>query len=171
MTISRPTPGDYADYFQKYLDAAGGPNALDVLGRQDATIAALAACPAGTAAFRYADGKWSVREVIGHMADTERIFAYRLLRVARGDATPLAGFDENAYQSHSGFDSRTLASLIAELAAVRNASMTLVRSLDDAALDRSGTASDQRVTARSLVWLIAGHFAHHAAILKDRYGV
>ena len=172
MTIAQPKPGDYAPYYQKYLDAASTvDDALDLLGQQSDVLAFMRTWPEDRAGHRYAEGKWTVTQVIGHMSDTERVFAYRLLRIARGDATPLAGFDENAFQLEAGFEGRTVASVVAELRAVRQASLTLIRSLDAAALDRAGTASDQRVTARALAWLIAGHFAHHTAILKERYGL
>ncbi len=172
MTITQPKPGDYAPYYQKYLDAASTvDNALDLLAQQSDVLAFMATWPEDQAGHRYADGKWTVTQVIGHMSDTERVFAYRLLRIARGDATPLASFDENAFQLEAGFEGRTVASVVAELRAVRQASLTLIRSLDAAALDRAGTASDKRVTARALAWLIAGHFAHHTAILKERYGL
>jgi uncharacterized damage-inducible protein DinB len=172
MTIGKPVPGDYAPYYQKYLDASASvENALDLLHRQNDNLIAMASWPEAKAGHRYAEGKWTVGQVLGHMADTERIFAYRLLRIARGDTTPLPGFDENAYQGPAGYDRRPLASIVAELSAVRAASLALVTSLDATALDRAGTASDQRVTARALVWLIAGHFAHHAGILRERYGI
>lgn len=173
MTISTPQPGDYAPPFQTYVDAAAavGDDALAVLDGQEALLAAMASWPEAKAGHRYAEGKWTVREVIGHLADAERIFAYRLLRIARGDATPLAAFDENAYQQTAGFDARSLADVVAELRAVRAASFALVRSLDAAALDREGTASNKRTTARALVWITAGHVQHHAVILRDRYGM
>ena len=172
MTITKPAAGDYAPFYQKYVDAASSTdNALDLLAQQGDVMAYMTTWPEDQAGHRYAEGKWTVTEVIGHMADTERIFAYRLLRIARGDATPLPGFDQDDYQATAGFGGRTVASVVAELRAVRHASMALIRSLDAAALDRAGTASDQRVTARALVWLIAGHFAHHTAILKERYGL
>lgn len=172
MTIAKPQPGDYAPFYQKYLDAASPvENALDLLKEQGDVLAFMATWSEDKVGHRYAEGKWTVGQVIGHMADTERVFSYRLLRIARGDTTPLAGFDENAYQLVSGFETRTVASLVAELRAVRQATLALIRSLDQAALDRAGTASEKPVTARALVWLIAGHFAHHTAILKERYGI
>lgn len=172
MTIGRPQPGDYAPFYQPYLDASADVvDARDLLARQEATLAAMAGWPDAKAGHRYAEGKWSVREVVGHMADTERVFAYRLLRVARNDQTPLAGFDENAWQLASGFEARPLASVVAELRAVRQASLALIHSLDAAALEREALANGKRVTARALAWLIAGHFQHHAGILRDRYGM
>ena len=172
MTIGRPQPGDYAPFYQPYLDATAPiDDAHELLAKQSDVLAYMTTWPAEKAAHRYADGKWSVTQVVGHMADTERVFAYRLLRIARADTTPLSGFDENAWQLAAGFESRTLASVVAELKAVRFGSLALIRSLDEAALDREALANGQRVTARALVWLVAGHFAHHAGILRDRYGV
>jgi hypothetical protein len=172
MTIASPTPGDYAAPFQRYLDdVARFSDALDAYEAQETALVAMAGWDEARAGHRYAAGKWSVREVVGHMADFERIGAYRLLRIARGDATPLAGFDENAYQQHARFEARTLASVVDELRAVRDATLPLVRWLDAAALDRIGTANDHRTSARALVWVIAGHFQHHADILRDRYGM
>ena len=132
----------------------------------------MATWPEAKAGHRYADGKWTVGQVVGHMADTERVFAYRLLRIARADATPLAGFDENAWQTAGRL--RGAAAGQPGGRARRPCGRRRSRSsasLDDAALDRAGSANDQRVTARALVWLIGGHFAHHAGILRDRYGV
>lgn len=172
MSIGRPQPGDYAPFYQPYLDAsADAADARDLLARQEATLATMAQWSEAKAGHRYADGKWTVTQVVGHMADTERVFAYRLLRVARNDQTPLAGFDENAWQLASGFEARSLASAVGEMAAVRQSTLALVHSLDAAALDREALANGQRVTARALVWLIAGHFQHHAGILRDRYGM
>ncbi len=172
MTITRPEPGDYAPFYQPYLDATQPlTDAREVLAPQSDVLAYMATWPEATASHRYAEGKWTVGQVVGHMADTERVFAYRLLRIARNDATPLSGFDENAWQLQAGFESRPLAGVVAELKAVRQGSIALIRTLDDAALSRAGSANDKRVTARALVWLIAGHFAHHAGILRDRYGV
>lgn len=172
MKIGRPLPGDYAPFYQPYLDATAPiDDAHELLARQGDVLAYMATWPEDKARHRYAEGKWTVGQVVGHMADTERVFAYRLLCIARGDTTPLPGFDENAWQLQAGFEARPLAGIVAELKAVRQASVALIRTLDDAALDREGTASEKRVTARALVWLIAGHFAHHAGILRDRYGV
>ena len=172
MTIGRPQPGDYAPFYQPYLDATAPiDDAHELLATQSDVLAYMATWPEDKAGHRYAEGKWSVVEVVGHMADTERVFAYRLLRIARADETPLAGFDENAWQLHSRFETRSMKSLVAELTAVREASMSLIESLDAAALDREAMANGKRVTGRALVWLIAGHFAHHAGILRDRYEV
>jgi uncharacterized damage-inducible protein DinB len=108
MTIGRPQPGDYAPFYQPYLDATAPiDDAHELLARQSDVLAYMATWPEDKAAHRYAEGKWSVVQVVGHMADTERVFAYRLLRIARNDSTPLSGFDENAWQLEAGFESRT----------------------------------------------------------------
>ena len=117
----------------------------------------------------YAPGKWTVKGVLGHLADDERIYAYRALCVARGDPRPLPGFDENDYARAAAFDSRTLADLLADYEAVRNASITLFRGLPPEALLRRGIANDHEVTPRGLAFHIAGHELHHHAILRERY--
>jgi hypothetical protein len=112
-----------------------------------------------------------VAEVVGHVTDAERIFAYRALRIARGDATPLASFDENAYVPAGSFDRRTLPDLLDELATVRHATLTLMRGLPAEAWARSGVASGRPVSVGALAYIIAGHELHHVAILRERYGI
>jgi hypothetical protein len=121
------------------------------------------------ATLRYAPGKWSIKEVVQHMIDTERIMAYRALCFARADATPLPGFDENTYADHSAADRRTLADLIAEHDAVRLSTVLLFRSFGEDMLLRKGTANERSFTVRALGWTIAGHSLHHIHIMKERY--
>jgi len=120
---------------------------------------------------RYAPGKWSVKEVAGHLADTERIMAYRALRIARGDETPLPGFDENAYVPPAKFDARPLVDLIGDLFTVRAATVALFRTFDADAWRRRGTASGKPISVRALGYMIPGHERHHVEILKTRYGL
>jgi len=127
--------------------------------------------PEARGAHRYAPGKWSVRQVMCHLADAERIMAYRALRIARGDATPLPGFDENAYAPESGADAVALAELVAEFADVRRASLALFRHLPADAWVRRGTASESPFSVRALAWVLVGHPIHHLAVLRERYGV
>jgi hypothetical protein len=170
--IDRPGGDEYAEFHQGYMAAvANETDALAVLERQQPLIDRLGVLSAEQAAFRYADGKWSVKEVTGHLCDSERVLAYRLLRVARGDQTPLPGFDENAFVAGSNADRRTLADLAAELAAIRVTTLALVRSLDDEALVRRGTVNNWPLSARALAFIIAGHFQHHVNILRERYQV
>ena len=171
-TLVRPQPDEFAAYYQKYVQRVPDGDVAELLaGQIEDTAAVLAAVKESDAGFRYAPGKWSIREVVGHLADSERVFAYRALRFARGDETPLASFEQDAWMPVAGFDHRSLADLVAEYRDVRRGTLALVRSLDAAALARAGTASGNRVTVRALVYIIAGHERHHVAILRERYGV
>jgi hypothetical protein len=119
--------------------------------------------------YRYAPGKWSVKEVIGHLIDSERVFAYRALRIARNDKTPLPGFEQDDYVAAGGFDRRSLADLAREFEHVRNATLDLIRPLSKEAFDRRGVANNAEVSVRALVWIIAGHELHHKEVLRRRY--
>lgn len=170
--IPRPVAAEYAPYYGRYIDKVPDGDLLRTLedqGRE--TQAVLAGLSEAKALHRYAPGKWSVKEVIGHVTDTERVYSYRALRFARGDATALPGFDENAWVPAGSFDARSLADLAAELDAVRRATLALFRGLDAAALARRGTASDNAVSVRAIAWIIAGHERHHVALLHERYKV
>lgn len=167
-----PTPDEYPEFFKGYIGHVAHENDLvTALERQQAAIAALGRVPPDLASFRYAAGKWSVKDVIGHITDAERIFSYRLLRIARGDDTPLPAFDENKYATSSNAERRDVGDLANELAAVRESSLALVGSLDASALANRGTVRAGAITARAQAFVIAGHFAHHARILSDRYGL
>jgi len=170
--IPPPGPSEYAEHYARYVTRVPSGDVLAHLAGQIAeTRGALRGLPPERAALRYASGKWSVAEVVGHVADAERVFAYRALRIARGDETPLPGFDENAYTPAGRFDQRPIADLVDELTAVRAATLALFRGLPAEALARAGTASGHRVTVRALAFLIAGHELHHRAVLHERYGV
>lgn len=170
--IPRPAPAEHIPYFGKYIALVPGDDALPGLAGQLAdTLALLAPLDDARALHRYAAGKWSVKEVIGHVADCERVFAYRALHFAREDATPLPGFDENAWAPAGRFDARPLAELLDELRAVRAATVALFRSLDARALGRTGVANGNPITPRALAWIACGHELHHRGILRERYGV
>ena len=117
----------------------------------------------------YAPGKWSIRDIVLHMADTERVMGYRALRIARADATPLASFDENAWTPMACANERSMESLLGELEATRRATVAMLEGLPAEAWARGGTASNRRVTVRALAWIIAGHERHHVAIIRERY--
>lgn len=169
--IALPAADEHTPYYGKYV-ALVGPDALAALEAQARTTAALlAATPEALGDHRYAEGKWSVKEVVGHLADVERVFAYRALRIARADTTELPGFDENTYVPAGRFGRRTLADLAAEFATVRAATLALVRTFDDEALARRGSANRSPVSVRALVAIIAGHELHHVALLRERYGL
>jgi hypothetical protein len=166
----RPQPGEYAPYYEKYLTRIPGNNILAILDEQRRQTLLLLSGRAETEGdSRYAPGKWTVKEVLGHVNDAERIFAYRALRISRGDATPLASFDENDYVRNGPFATLTLADLIEDYIAVRRASITLFRNLDEAAWTRRGIASNNEVTVRALAYIIAGHELHHRRLLEDKY--
>jgi len=145
---------------------------LAVLETQAAEVHRLAAAvPAKSETLRYAPGKWSIREVVGHVADAERVFGYRAFCISRGEQTPLPGFDEGRYVAESGFDERTLAELVREFTAVREANLAVLRRLEGRAWERIGNANGSPVSVRALAFIMAGHVRHHCGILRSRYGI
>lgn len=170
MIKTRPAPGDYAPYAEKYIGLVGDDDIVETLKTQlKQTATSFSARSERDGNFRYAPGKWTVKEVIGHVADTERIFAYRALRIARGDQTPLEGFEQDDYVRGARFSKRKLADLVDEYADVRQASLALFRSLDEEAWLRRGIANNSPVSVLALAYLIAGHELHHRKILDEFY--
>jgi hypothetical protein len=168
--IARPDASEYAPFFAGYVSRVPDGDVLDLLARQvDETASLLGGLSETRAGYRYAPGKWSVKEVVGHVADAERVFTYRALRIARGDQTPLASFDENAWMRFGSFDTRPLADLLAELRTVRQSSLALYRSFTPEAVLRRGTASQEGVSVRALIHITAGHERHHVQVLRERY--
>lgn len=168
--IPRPSPDEYAASYGKYMVLVPDGDLCDLLDRQvTETLALLRQVPETRGTHRYAPGKWSLKEVLGHVCDTERIMSYRALRIARGDATPLPGFEQDDYVPAGRFDRRTLADLGDELSAIRQATVALFRHLDTEALARRGTASGNPFTPRALAYIIAGHERHHMAFVKEHY--
>ncbi len=166
----RPQPGEYPPYYETYFSALPDGDLFEILGEQARVLRdLLGELDGGEQLYRYADGKWSVKEVVGHMMDTERIFAYRALRILRGDATPLAGFEQDEYVAIAGFDDRLLDSLLDEFDAVRKASLLMLQGRPREEYFREGIASGHRLTVRALVTVLAGHAEHHIKILRDRY--
>ncbi len=171
-TISRPGPDESIAYYRRYIDKVAGEDITDQLASQLHEVEKLLEPVTDRAALaRYAEGKWSIKEIIGHLIDTERIFAYRLLRIARGDSTPLPGFDENAYNPEGQFDERPIAMLLAEFRSVRQSTSALFEGLPAQAWDRRGIANGQPISARALAYIIVGHVFHHLGVLRDRYGL
>lgn len=170
--IPAPTPDEYAPFYAGYVAAVAGADVRALLLRQlPALDAACASLSDADALHRYAPGKWSIKEVVGHLADTERVFSYRALRVARGDATPLPGFDENAFVAAAGFDRRPLGELLDELRRVRASTLALLDGVEPEAWERRGTASGVEVSLRAIAHIMAGHVEHHLHILRERYGL
>lgn len=170
MSLRMPLPGEYADHFAPYLSEAGDG---DVLLRLEAQLDEVASLfkdvPEAQGGFRYAPGKWSLKDLVQHLSDAERIFAYRSLRIGRGDTTPLPGFDEDSYAAAAHADARPLAELLTDWQAARRASLALFRSLSPADWLRQGTSSNHSLTARCIPYICAGHTAHHLAVIRGRY--
>ncbi len=172
LQFARPEPGTYGDYYQKYIDLVPDGDLRRLLPVIfDANFRALRTIPPEQERHRYASGKWSIRESIGHVADTERVFAYRAMRVARGDQTPLPSFDENLFVHVARYDDIPLEQILGELMAVHAATILLFENIADEAWDRVGTASNNPVSVRAIAYIIAGHELHHMNVLKERYGV
>lgn len=170
IRTSRPDPSEYAPYYGGYIAHVPTGDVVGTLSTQhDRTLDLLRGLSEDQGGTRYAPGKWSIRESVGHLMDTERIFAYRALRFSRADETALASFDENAYVANASFESRTLAGLCAEFEAVRRATVLLFASFDSDEWMRQGVASNNVMSVRALAWVTAGHELHHMDILRTRY--
>jgi hypothetical protein len=169
---SPPAASEYAAAYAGYVDkVAGVDDVVSTLERQRDELAALPAAVGFRDTYRYAAGKWSVREVVGHLGDAERVFGFRLFCSSRGERQPLPGFDENEYAARSGAAERPLAELVAELLALRDVNLGVVRRLGGAAWDHQGIVNDNPITTRALVYVLAGHCRHHLDILRQRYGI
>lgn len=170
MTQNRPQTGDYALAYETYIALVPGGDFLEILESQlRDTSGLLSPLTDSQGDFRYAPGKWSIKETLGHVNDAERVFSYRMLRIARGDRTPLASFEQDDYVRNGNFGARKLSELLEEFASIRHATIALIRSFDDAAWLRRGVASQKEVTTLALAFIIAGHERHHWMILQDRY--
>lgn len=173
MSIARPTEDEFSPAHFGYISRV--PVDLDPVelmrGQLDQASRLLKSVSESQSFFRYAPGKWSIKEVVGHMSDTERILSYRLLRIARGDQTPLPGFDEDDYVRGAHFESRSLASLVDEWGDVRRSTLALVLGVEPGAWMQRGYANANPVSARALAYIIPGHVAHHVDLLRTRYGV
>jgi hypothetical protein len=170
VTVARPEPGEYSAYYDRYISLVLGEDILNTLDQQRRqTMLLLSGRDDEDGDFRYAPEKWSAKEVLGHVCDTERIFAYRALRFARGDATPLAGFEQDDYVRNGPFANRPLSDLIEDFISVRRATVSLFRNFDEAAWLRRGVANKNEVSVRALAYIIAGHEVHHRRILEEKY--
>ncbi|MBX2873419.1 MAG: DinB family protein [Saprospiraceae bacterium] len=166
----RPSSSEYNPYYETYIGKVGEGNILTILEQQEVEMVSLyESIPADRWEYRYAEGKWTSKEVLLHIIDAERIFVYRALRVGRADATPLPGFTQDPYVESSAANDRSPASLIAEYRAVRQATLALFKNLPASAWEQIGTASDSPVSPLALAYMIAGHELHHAKITKERY--
>jgi hypothetical protein len=168
--IALPAPAEYAPYYSRYIDPVNTEDvlaSLKQLGKSTAKL--LAGISEDRAAFRYAPDKWSIKEIVGHLTDAERVFSYRAVCIARGETASLPGFDENAYVEQASFDSYTLAELASDFAATRSATVGLFERLNPAELARVGTANGKLISVRALAFIILGHEKHHLRVLNERY--
>ena len=171
LHVGRPDSSEYAPFYAGYVERVTEEPLVALEHQAAATAAILRRIPESSTGFRYANGKWTVRDMIGHMADAERIMSYRALRIARGDSTPLPGFDENAYAATAGADERGWNNLVQDLAVVRAATLALFRSFEADAWRRAGVANGAAISVRALGHIIVGHERHHLHILQSRYGL
>jgi hypothetical protein len=169
--IERPGPDEYADFYAGYIASLPPGDILEILERQKEQLRHLAHVAPDRETFRYAPGKWSLREVLGHVIDAERVFSYRALRFSRGDETPLPGFEENFYVANARFEDRSLHSLIEEMVLLRSANLLFLRELSPEELARFGIANTHPVSVRALVFILAGHLQHHFNVLRERYAI
>ena len=166
----RPGMDECAEFYRGYIARVpDGDIRITLALGLEATLRLLWEIPAEREDFAYAPDKWTVKDVVGHLNDAERVFAYRALRFGRGDETPLAGFEQNDYVRRGGFKARALADLASEYEHLRHANLLLFRGFEAEALGRKGVASGREVTVRALLWIMAGHELHHADILRGRY--
>jgi hypothetical protein len=166
----RPQLGEYAPYYDRYISLIPSDDILATLRDQRRQmLLLLSGRTEADGDLRYAPEKWSLKEVLGHINDTERILSYRALRMARGDQTPIEGFEQDDYVCNGPFTRNPLADLIEDYIAVRRATISLFRNLDDPAWTRRGVANKNEVTVRALAYIIAGHELHHRRILEEKY--
>ena len=166
----RPQPGEYAPYYDCYISLVPGNDVLAAFDAQRRQmLLLLSGRTEADGDLRYASDKWSLKEVLGHINDGERILSYRALRIARADATPIEGYEQDDYVRNSPFGQRPLSDLIEDYIAVRRATVSLFRNLDEAAWTRRGVANKNEVTVRALAYIIAGHELHHRRIIEEKY--
>lgn len=171
MIIKRPDQSEFAPFYAGYIGVVPDSGPQPLMTEQIAEFERLRALPEDKANHAYAAGKWTVKELIGHLADAERVFSYRLVRIARGDKTPLSGFDENVWAKTAPHGRRKMADVVDEMIAIRRATLALVDSLDETSVSNVGLANNNSVSARAICWIMAGHTKHHLDILRERYGV
>ncbi len=168
--MNRPNESEYAPYYQSYVDQVSENDIMAVLrGELDELDVLLSRVAPDKEIFAYADGKWSIREIIGHLIDGERVFGYRALCIARGEKQNLPGFDQNDYMLTAPYNHIELEDLLSELRLVRLSNMAMFRSLDEQAWNRVGTANGNEITVRALAFIMGGHVRHHMNVLKERY--
>ncbi len=168
--IQRPAKNEYPDYYVPYLDLVPEGDLLQLLKENlQKTVSLFEGISEEVGLYRYASGKWSIKEVLGHITDTERIMSYRLLRVGRGDQTPLAGFNENDYVEGAQINRLPMENILQDFTATRNATINLIQNIPAEAWANKGNANGMEITTRAIAYIIAGHQIHHCKIVEERY--
>jgi hypothetical protein len=170
--MARPQPDESAPFYHKYIELARGNSISEIVSNYAFDLQDFYnSLPDAKADFAYGENKWTIKQVLQHLTDAERVFAYRALRICRNDETPLASFDEKTYAENGFADKRSLSSLKQEFNAVRAATDIFLLALNENQIERTGTASNKSVSVNALAFIIYGHLLHHKNILKERYGV
>lgn len=168
--MNRPEKSEYAAFYETYVSLVDETEIVAALENQIGEMQKLfAGVSDERASYAYAEGKWNIRQLFGHVIDGEKVFAYRALRFSRNDQTPLAGFEENFYVSNSNFDDYKIADLLEEFSLLRKANVIFFANLTDEMWSRTGTASENSISVRALAYIMVGHVRHHAKILRERY--
>ncbi len=168
--MDRPETHEFAPYYNTYVSLVAGDDVVSILTTQSADLRdALRGMTEDRGSYAYESGKWTIKELLSHIIDCERIFAYRILRVSRGDETPLEGFEQDDYIATSNANDRSFADMLDEFEMMRTSNILMVKNIDDTASKRMGTASGSLVSVRALTYIMAGHVTHHLRILNERY--
>jgi hypothetical protein len=168
--MNRPEKAEYDPYYERYVTLVENGDIVGTLAAQPTQLQdLLTGLPEEKGGFAYADGKWTVKEVLGHLIDGERMFAYRLFRISRADETPIEGFEQDGYIENALSNGRSFADLLEEFSLLRRANLMLVKNLTDDGWARIGTANNAKISVRALIYIMAGHIEHHLGILKERY--
>ena len=167
--MNRPQANEHAPYYKTYMDTVSDNVIAELEHQVNSFPSFLKGLTKDKATYAYSEGKWTITELVGHVIDTERIMAYRALRIARADLTPLPGFEENDYVANAHFAERNMDSLAEEFAILRKANMYLIKSFNDDEINRIGTSNGSPMSVRALIYILAGHVNHHRRIIEERY--
>ena len=166
----RPKGDEHIAYYSTYIDRVPDGDIVEILKKETAeTLAFLRSIPESKLDYRYAPGKWNIRQIVGHLADGERVFQYRAWRFSRADTIPVPGFDENLYVDTAPFENVSMPDLIDEFEALRRASIHLFSNMTEEAMTRRGVANGDEISVRAIAFILAGHVSHHLQVLKERY--
>jgi len=172
IAAQRPSADEHDPYYSRYISLVAEGEIVSTLRNQiGETVSLLKRVPESKGNFTYAPGKWTIKQIVGHLSDAERVFAYRALRIARNDRTPLSGFEQDDFVRFGPFAQVPLAELVDEYASIRESSVALFNQLDAEAWTRRGTANNAAVSVRAIAYILAGHELHHRRILQEKYGV